>query len=90
VFSLLSLIAQQYRIMLFIRSQSGKIDSYEIARQMEVNPFFAKKCMAVANTFSLNALKGIINKISALDVSLKSGLSLLPNLELLIVELCNN
>lgn len=90
IFPMLSLMAQQYRVMLYIRSKAGRMDSYEIARQLEVKPFFVKKCLVAAKTFSPETLKNNIKKILDTDLALKTGHQVFLNLELLVADLCEN
>jgi len=90
IFPMLSLMAQQYRIMLYINAKAGKVDIYDVSRQLEVKPFFVKKCLVVAKTFSLENLQKNIKRILETDLLLKTGQQVQLNLELLVAELCGN
>ena len=89
LFSLLSLLAANYRLMLQIKQfPSNNSQPRTIAAAVGANPFFVKKCMGKATKFNEPELKNNMDLILQTDLNLKSGMSEQSAFELLITSLC--
>jgi len=88
-FQLMHLLSTQYRLLLQIKSLSGKEkDHNKIARQVGGSPFFVKKCLEKAHNFSLDELKRDMEKLLETNLKMKTGESQTILFEELLTSLC--
>jgi DNA polymerase-3 subunit delta len=86
-FSVLSLLANRYRIMLMAKSER---DPMKISKVLKANPYYVKKCLRREAAFSEKELIRNLGLILEADLSLKSGQSRSSVFELLLTSLCGN
>ncbi|MFA4844759.1 MAG: DNA polymerase III subunit delta, partial [Candidatus Margulisiibacteriota bacterium] len=87
LFQLLGLLAWQYRIMLQLKAQpAGGAPGQGIA----ASPFFVKRCLENLGRFNLEELKGIMSKLLATNLKLKSGEHQAMLFEIMLLELCGS
>jgi len=90
IFGLLGLVAQQYRVLLFIKAlPAHQRNAFQIAKQLGASPFFVKKCLSCIDLFKEAELKKNLEKVLDADLKLKSGYAHGPTLEALFVSLCD-
>jgi len=83
---IISLLANQFRIMLASKSRKNSMD---IARIFSANPYFVKKCAKKASKFSEADLERNLGLLLETDLKLKSGGEQGTAFELLLTELCS-
>ena len=89
LFSLLSLIANQYRIMLVALSLPARERTpQEIARRMGGSPFFIRKCTEKIAKHNSSSLTNYLELILETDLGLKSGAAPVTSMEMLFAALC--
>ncbi|MDD5594533.1 MAG: DNA polymerase III subunit delta, partial [Candidatus Margulisbacteria bacterium] len=89
VFSLLALMASQYRLMLQIKSLSGReSDPNRVARLVGGSPYYVRKCSAGLGRFTLAELKNDLSLLLLAGQKLKTGEQQAAALELLMIDLC--
>ncbi|MDI6731645.1 MAG: DNA polymerase III subunit delta [Candidatus Margulisbacteria bacterium] len=89
LFYLLSLLASQYRVMLFaLGSHPRERAPQEIARKLGGSPFFIRKCLENVGKYSAAELQDDLAAILEADLSLKSGSPPVPAMEMLFCSLC--
>ena len=84
-FKLLSLLASQYRAMLFMKHESNPQKG---AQQLGASPYYLKKCQEKGRKFSEEELKKDLSLLLQADLDIKSGKEQLTVLELLLASLC--
>ena len=84
-FSVLSLLANRYRIMLLGKSER---DPMVISKVLKANPYYVKKCLRSEAAFSEKELTQNLQLILEADLNLKSGQSQSSVFELLLTSLC--
>lgn len=90
LFSLLSLMANQYRTMLVALSLPAKERTpQEIARRMGGSPYFIRKCIEKVAKHNSSTLITYLELILETDLSLKSGAAPLTTMEMLFASLCS-
>ncbi|MFA5840406.1 MAG: DNA polymerase III subunit delta [Candidatus Margulisiibacteriota bacterium] len=90
LFSLLSLIANQYRIMLVALSLPARERTpQEIARRMGGSPFFIRKCTEKIAKHNSSSLTSYLELILETDLGLKSGAAPVTSMEMLFASLCS-
>jgi len=71
---LLTMITRQFRLLLQARElDAQRVPVAEMARQMEVKPFVAKKCLEQAMHFRPGDLRAILAELLDIDVGIKTG-----------------
>lgn len=71
---LLTMITRQFRLLLQARELDAKgVPPAEMAGQMEVKPFVAKKCLEQAMRFRPAELRAILGELLEIDVGIKTG-----------------
>jgi DNA polymerase III subunit delta len=89
VFSLIGLMASQYRIMLQVKSLAGReSDPNKIARLIGGSPYYIKKCAGGLGRFTLTELKQNMSLLLEAGVKLKTGEDQAATFDLLLAELC--
>jgi DNA polymerase-3 subunit delta len=89
VFSLLGLLASQYRLMLQIKSVADREkDPNRLARLVGGNPYYVRKCAAGISRFTLAELRQALAAILAAGLKFKTGENQPVNFELLLSDLC--
>jgi len=89
LFQLLSLLATQYRLMLQIKSLSGREkDPGKIAKLVSGSPYFIKKCSERIDRFTQEELKQDLESLLEAGLKLKTGESQTVVFELLLAGLC--
>ena len=89
LFYILSLLASQYRILLFALGLHPRERApQEIARQLGGSPFFIRKCLENIGQYRLKELQDNLAYILETDLNLKSGGAPLPSMEMLFCALC--
>ena len=86
---LLNMIVRQFRILLQIRQalDSG-LTSRKIINLLKLHPFVVQKGISQANQFSLTVLKNILNQLTGIDYSMKTGkIDILTMIDLLIARI---
>lgn len=86
---ILSMIIRQFRILTQLKSLAEqKLTQAEMVKQTRLHPFVVKKTLPLVNKFTLDKLKDIYSKLTALDHKFKS--TSLPKqtlIDLFIVEI---
>ncbi len=71
---LLTMIARQFRLLLQARELDARgVPAAEMAREMEVRPFVARKSLQQALNFRPGELKAILGQLLDIDVGIKTG-----------------
>ena len=88
-FRLLSLLANQYRIMLFSKGLPPfEKNAQRIAPRVGASPYYVKKCLARSQHFSEEELRNNLELILETDLKLKTGEQPLAVLDLMLASLC--
>ena len=89
LFSILSLLATQYKTMLQTKCfpKVGS-SSQTIAQNLGANPYFVRKCMEKAANFSHAELRRALALLLETNMKLKSGEQQLTTFELMLTSLC--
>jgi len=70
----LTMITRQFRLLLQAREMDAQgVPAAEMARQMEVPPFVARKCLQQALNFRPADLRSIMAQLLEIDVGIKTG-----------------
>jgi DNA polymerase-3 subunit delta len=87
---LIGMLAKLYRMLLQVKYLEDKgVGQRDIARELNANPFYIKKCAEKTGRFTLKELEKDIKTLHLADLKMKSGASPKMMLEMLIPELCN-
>ncbi len=71
---LLTMMARQFRLLLMARELDAKgVPPADMARQMEVQSFIARKCLQQALNYRLEDLRAIMPELLDIDVGIKTG-----------------
>ncbi len=71
---LLTMITRQFRLLLQARELDAQgVPAAEMARQMEVKPFVARKCLQQGLNFRPAELRAIMAQLLEIDVGIKTG-----------------
>ena len=71
---ILTMIARQFRLLLQARELDAQgVPAARMARQMEVRPFVARKCLQQATNFCPADLRTILGELLDIDVGIKTG-----------------
>ena len=84
-FQVLSLLANQFRIMLLLKSEKNTI---KIAQVLGTKPYFVNKCQRSAARYSEAELRRNLELLLEADLKLKSGEQQLSTFEILLTSLC--
>jgi DNA polymerase-3 subunit delta len=89
VFSLWGMVIRQFRLLLLAREVlDSRGDKDDVARELGVHPFVAKKTTGQAHAFTLPVLERIYHKLLEIDEGVKTGqFTLELALDTLVVEL---
>lgn len=85
LFPILSMLANRYRIMLMGKEMK---DPMKIAQTLKASPYYVRKCLRNAGSFTREELKKNLELLLETDLKLKSGEQQLPTFELLLTSLC--
>jgi DNA polymerase-3 subunit delta len=89
LFSLLALMASQYRIMLQVKSLAGReSDPNKLARLIGGSPYYVKKCSGGLDRFTLAELKNNLSLLLSTGLKLKTGEDQAATFDLLLADLC--
>jgi DNA polymerase-3 subunit delta len=89
LFSLLALMASQYRTMLQVKSLAGReSDPNRLARLIGGRPYYVKKCSGGLGRFTLPELKNDLSLLLAAGQKLKTGEDQAATFDLLLADLC--
>jgi len=89
IFSVLGLMASQYRIMLQVKSLAGReSDPNRLARLIGGSPYYIKKCSGGLGRFTLAELRRDLSLLLAAGLKLKTGEDQAATFDLLLAELC--
>jgi len=89
VFSLLGLMASQYRIMLQVKSLAGReSDPNRLARLIGGSPYYIRKCAAGLGRFTLPELRRDLALLLTTGLKLKTGEDQAAVFDLLLADLC--
>ncbi len=89
VFSLLGLMASQYRIMLQVKSLAGReSDPNRLARLIGGSPYYIKKCSSGLGRFTLPELRRDLALLLETGLKLKTGEDQAAVFDLLLADLC--
>lgn len=89
VFSLLGLMASQYRTMLQVKSLAGReSDPNRLARLIGGSPYYIKKCAAGLARFTLPELRHDLSLLLDTGLKLKTGEDQAAVFDLLLADLC--
>lgn len=89
MFSLIGLLASQYRLMLQIKSLSGReSEPNKIARLVGGSPYYVRKCSDGLGRFTATELENDLARLLSAGLKLKTGENAAPAFELLLTELC--
>jgi DNA polymerase-3 subunit delta len=89
LFSLLALMASQYRIMLQVKALAGReSDPNKLARLIGGSPYYIKKCSGGLGRFTLPELKNDLSLLLAAGHKLKTGEDQAATFDLLLADLC--
>lgn len=88
-FYLLTMIARQYRIMLKVKSamRRGGGSEFDLAKITDEKPYSVKKAMAQANSYTLQELIAIMNRLLEADYAMKTGTDPETEIDVLMAEL---
>lgn len=87
---LLGMLANQYRNMLACKdmAQHG-FNAPQIASTLQINPYFAKKCLAQGQRYSMAQLVKVLDIMLSVDIASKTGEGDIKDLlELAILRIC--
>jgi DNA polymerase-3 subunit delta len=89
VFSVLGLMASQYRLMLQVKSLAGReSDPNRLARLIGGSPYYIKKCAAGLGRFTLPELRRDLELLLNTGLKLKTGEDQAAVFDLLLADLC--
>jgi DNA polymerase-3 subunit delta len=87
---ILSMVARQFRLILLVREllQEGYQEK-DLAGQIKLHPYAARKALGQSHNFSRPLLEGILEELLDIDVSVKMGRQeFYPAMEMLLLKLC--
>jgi DNA polymerase-3 subunit delta len=91
LFSLLGLIASQFRLMLQIKSlPEREREPGRLARVVRGSPYFIRRCSDNLGRFTLEELKENLSRLAETSLQLKTGAQQPVVFELLLASLCGN